>query len=163
VRTYQASPFATFGTEASQSGDSTARGRGEAAALEALRGWEKDGTLTTKADNELAVRLLALVEVPQLGRNRERVDLAKLQTRWADELITAFPPLALRKDFIATVFAHASRQSDWARQLDASMAQGRTLRSSKRPASRDEPEVTMGASPEEIARRRKVKGKRTQH
>ncbi len=121
VETYSASPFATFGTEASVEGDSAARGRGEAAALAKLKGWEADLTAGRAGpkEDEVVTWAQKLIEVPQLTQNRQKVDIVKLEERWLKDMAAVFPKLCARYGpAMRAAYAKAEVQSQ--RMMDMS-------------------------------------------
>jgi hypothetical protein len=117
VAAYQASSFAAYATEPTSSGDSTARGRGEAANIRQMLAWEEllDRIAAEKQaaaskdpeeledDDEMKVAsqpppgsdvqavAAQLVDVPELDANRDSVGIDTLKQRWIEELRTVFP------------------------------------------------------------------------
>ena len=135
VEAYQASPFAAYATEATSSGESTARGRGEAASMKTLGDWEKDITEGRPAPSEASVKAYGakLIDVPELDRNRALVDIVKLKTRWVEELAAAFPKLvAARRAALEAAFDDEAVQSEHAQALNVTVTQtGPNLRKRK--------------------------------
>jgi hypothetical protein len=126
VEAYQASPFAAYATEATSSGESTARGRGESAAMKTLAGWDKDVKEGRPPPSEASAKAYGakLIDVPELSSNRALVDTDKLKTRWIEDLAAAFPDLVgVRRAAFEAAFDDEAVQSAHAMELDANASQ----------------------------------------
>lgn len=105
VRTYEASAFATYATEVTESGASTAASKGEGAGLRAFHRIEQqladDATAgTARTPDEVKARGAEvrrygamLIDVPKLSRNVGPVDPPKLLKRWLEDLKVVFPKI----------------------------------------------------------------------
>jgi hypothetical protein len=103
VRTYEASAFATYATEVTETGASTAASKGEGAGLRAFRRIEQqladDATAgTVRTPDEVKARGAEvrrygamLIDVPKLSHNVGPVDPPKLLKRWLEDLKIVFP------------------------------------------------------------------------
>jgi hypothetical protein len=132
VETYEASPFATFGTEASPSGGSTPASKGEGPGLRAFKRIEDD--IKARAilpPDEYKARCAEvrrygamLIDVPKVSINIERVDPTKLLARWLEDIKSVFPSIAAQHDGdLRDAFNNASYQSDFYKQLNASLTE----------------------------------------
>jgi hypothetical protein len=141
VALYQASPFAAYATEPTESGGSTAIGRGEGPALKQFAAWEEDPPKpdATKLNRAVVETAKKLIDVPGLTLNRKAVDVGRLGERWLDDLAVLFPSVfeAFELEF-EVAFEEAQERTEKQLELDELLMppEPGTSRRSKRVAGR---------------------------